>query len=69
MSDEQREIRVTMTGVTVRVELRDLPRVKALVWELRQLEADLPAIGGVLGAERLTRILDRFFADVADDES
>lgn len=58
-----------MAGVAIRIrlELRDLPRLKQLVWELRQLEHDL-RLAGLPEAETLTRILDRYFADVAADE-
>lgn len=58
-----------VSAAMIQIELRDLPRFKQLVWELRVLEDQLPETGGVLGAERLRRIVDRFFADMAEDEA
>lgn len=52
----------------IRIDLRGLPRARQLVWELRQLEHRL-RVGARPEAAELERILDRFEADVADDES
>lgn len=59
-----------MGPVTIRfrIELRDLPRVKAFVWELRQIEQRL-RIGAHPEAEVLEHSLDRFLADMTADES
>lgn len=54
-------------GIHVRLELRDLPRLLALVWELRQLEHRL-RLAGSPEADALGRALDRFLADIGADE-
>lgn len=56
-----------MPGYTLRLQIRDMDRVQALVWELRQLEARL-RIAGRPEADEIERILDRLFADLAEDE-
>lgn len=52
--------------VGIRLDLRGTDRAKQLVWELRQLERDL-RLAGLPEADRLARILERFFADVDED--
>jgi uncharacterized protein YjiS (DUF1127 family) len=50
----------------IRLEIRDLERVRQLVWELRQLENRLRVAARPEGAE-LERITDRFLADIGAD--
>lgn len=50
----------------IRVELRDLPAVKLLLWELRKL-ADEMRVSADPYAERLERTLDRMLAYGDDD--
>ena len=54
-------------GIHVRLEIRDLPRLKALVWELRQVEHRL-RVGAHPEAEALGHAIDRFLADIGADE-
>lgn len=56
-----------MSGYTVRLQIRDMDRVQALVWELRQLEARL-RFAGHPEAATIEHILDRLFADLTEDE-
>lgn len=49
------------------LEIRDMPRVKQLVWELRQLEGRL-RVAARPEAGELERIVDRFTTDLGADE-
>lgn len=57
-----------LVTIRFRIELRDLPRLAQLVWELRQIEHRL-RIGAHPEAEILEHSVDRFLADLADDEA
>jgi uncharacterized protein YjiS (DUF1127 family) len=50
----------------IRLEIRDLERVRQLVWELRQLESRL-RVAARPEADELERITDRFMADIGAD--
>lgn len=52
---------------TIRLELRDIDRVKLLIWELRQLEHRL-RIAASPEADVLGHAIDRFLADLGVDE-
>lgn len=50
------------------IEIRDLPRLKQLVWELRQIEHRL-RVGAHPEAEAVEHAVDRFLADISADEA
>jgi hypothetical protein len=56
-----------VVGFAIKLELRDLARVRALIWELRQLESRL-RVAAHPEAENLERIIDRLTTDLTDDE-
>jgi hypothetical protein len=54
-------------AIGIRIELRDLPRLKQLIWELRQTEQRLRDAGRP-EADEIEHMLDRFLADISLDE-
>lgn len=65
--DAQPPRTLIVQSAVVQIELRDLPRLKQLVWELRELESRL-RVAARPEAGELERIVDRFFADITADE-
>jgi hypothetical protein len=55
-----------MPAVHIVIDIRHMPRLRQLTWELRQLEGRLRGAGRS-EADELERIVDRFIADISDD--